>query len=139
VTGVGGFATTSDPEFAVVLKNLMNHGKDSIYLGISDDQRVSKEKLFEIASKRFSFVDLGHSFRCTELEAALGLGQLEQREAIIRARRENAAYFRERLESLKDRIRFLLFLQTESTCSCFFRLRSAIAPSAGSSTTSKNI
>lgn len=104
VTGVGGFATANDPELAVVLKSLMNHGRDSIYLSISDDQRVSKEKLFEIASKRFSFVHLGHSFRCTELEAAIGLGQLEQREAIIKARRENAAYFRERLEPLKDRI-----------------------------------
>ena len=104
VTGVGGFATTNDPELAVALKSLMNHGRDSVYLSISDDQGVSKDKLFEIASKRFSFVHLGHSFRCTELEAAIGLGQLEQREAIIKARRVNAAYFMERLEPLKDRI-----------------------------------
>jgi dTDP-4-amino-4,6-dideoxygalactose transaminase len=104
VTGVGGFATTNDPELAVVLKSLMNHGRDSIYLSMSDDEGVSRERLHEIASKRFSFVRLGHSFRCTELEAAIGLGQLEQREAIIKARRDNAAYFRERLEPLKDRL-----------------------------------
>ncbi len=104
VTGVGGFATANDPELAVMLKSLMNHGRDSIYLSISDDQGVSKEKLFEIASKRFSFVHLGHSFRCTELEAAIGLGQLEQKEVIIKARRENAAYFMEQLEPLKDHI-----------------------------------
>jgi dTDP-4-amino-4,6-dideoxygalactose transaminase len=104
VTGVGGFATTNDPELAVMLKSLMNHGRDSIYLSISDDQGVSKEKLFEIASKRFSFVHLGHSFRCTELEAAIGLGQLEQREAIIKTRKENAAYLVERLKLLADHL-----------------------------------
>lgn len=104
VTGVGGFATTNDPELAVMLKSLMNHGRDSIYLSISDDQDVGREKLFEIVSKRFSFVHVGHSFRCTELEAAIGLGQLEQREAIIRARRQNAAYYRERLEHLQEQI-----------------------------------
>jgi perosamine synthetase len=104
VTGVGGFAISNDPELAVMLKSLMNHGRDSIYLSSSDDHEVSKEKLFEIVSKRFSFVHLGHSFRCTELEAAIGLGQLEQKDEIVKARAENAAYFKERLEPLKDRI-----------------------------------
>jgi perosamine synthetase len=104
VTGVGGFVTTNDPELAVVLKSLMNHGRDSIYLSMSDDEGVSRERLHEIASRRFSFVRLGHSFRCTELEAAIGLGQLEQREEIIKARRNNAAYLMERLEPLKDRL-----------------------------------
>ena len=102
VTGVGGFATTNDPELAVTLKSLMNHGRDSIYLTISDDEGVGRERLFEIAAKRFSFVHVGHSFRCTELEAAIGLGQLEQREHIIRTRKENAAYFIDRLAPLGD-------------------------------------
>ena len=102
VTGVGGFATTNDPELAVMLKSLMNHGRDSIYLTISDDEGVDREKLFEIAAKRFSFVHVGHSFRCTELEAAIGLGQLEQRDSIIRTRRANAAAFIERLRPLED-------------------------------------
>ena len=104
VTGVGGLATTNDPELAVMLKSLINHGRDSIYLKISDDQGVGKEKLFEIAAKRFSFVRLGHSFRCTELEAAIGLGQLEQREKIIRARKENAEFFIKKFEPLKDHL-----------------------------------
>ena len=102
VTGVGGFATTNDPELAVLLKSLMNHGRDSIYLSITDDQGVSRERLFEIAAKRFSFVHVGHSFRCTELEAAIGLGQLEQREHIVRTRKANAAYFIERLKPVED-------------------------------------
>ena len=104
VTGVGGFTTTNDGELAVMVKSLMNHGRDAIYLAITDDQNVSPGKLFEIAARRFSFVHLGHSSRCTELEAAIGLAQLEQRDEIIRARRDNARYFTEQLSSVEDRI-----------------------------------
>lgn len=104
VTGVGGFATTNDPDLAIDLKSLMNHGRDSIYLSISDDEGVSRDRLFEIAAKRFSFVHLGHSFRCTELEAAIGLGQLEQWESIVRARKGNAKHLLDRLQPLEDRL-----------------------------------
>lgn len=79
-TGVGGLCTTNDPELIVMLKSLMNHGRDSIYIRIDDDKTVKGEKLFQIADSRFSFVRLGHSFRCTEMEAALGIAQIEERE-----------------------------------------------------------
>ena len=38
VTGVGGLATTSDPDLAVTMRSLMNHGRDSIYISCSDDE-----------------------------------------------------------------------------------------------------
>ena len=75
-TGVGGLCTTSSPELITMLKSLMNHGRDSIYIRIDDDRNPDHD-IFEIADRRFSFVRLGHSFRCTELEAALGVAQLE--------------------------------------------------------------
>ena len=49
--------------------------------------------LEEIIEKRFSFIHSGHSFRCTELEAAIGVGQLARAEEIIARRRKIAAYF----------------------------------------------
>ncbi len=104
VTGVGGFATTSNPKLAVMLRSLANHGRDSIYLSMSDDQGVTRKKLREISAKRFSFVRLGHSFRATELEAAIGLGQLEGHRQIIRARKENADYFTSRLKPLQEHL-----------------------------------
>ncbi len=102
VTGVGGFATTSDPELAVSLRSLFNHGRDSIYIQIDDDKDARGAKLHEIASKRFSFVSMGHSFRCTEFEAAIGLAQLEEKEGIIKARRGNAATLTQGLADLSD-------------------------------------
>jgi perosamine synthetase len=100
VTGVGGFATTNDDEMAVHLKSLMNHGRDSIYLNIDDDENCDREKLFQIAARRFNFVSLGHSFRCTELEAAIGLAQLEAKDAIVARRRAVAAAYCEKLAGL---------------------------------------
>ena len=104
VSGVGGLAATNDPELAILLKSLMNHGRDSIYLSIDDDEGVDQEKLFEIVSKRFSFVHVGHSFRATEMEAAIGLAQLEGKEEIIQKRKENAQFLITHLKTLEKDI-----------------------------------
>ncbi|MCB0162656.1 MAG: aminotransferase class I/II-fold pyridoxal phosphate-dependent enzyme [Anaerolineae bacterium] len=100
VTGVGGFNTTNDPELAVRMRSLMNHGRDSIYISIDDDKDKSDEELKMIVARRFSFVSVGHSFRVTEMEAALGLAQLEEWESMIAARRANARLLIQKLAHL---------------------------------------
>lgn len=102
VTGVGGLATTSDPKLAVRLRSLMNHGRDSIYLNIDDDKGKTGEALHTVVAKRFHFISLGHSFRCTEFEAALGLAQLEEKTRIIKARKKTAERFNKGLADLSD-------------------------------------
>ncbi|MDE3257670.1 MAG: DegT/DnrJ/EryC1/StrS family aminotransferase [Gemmatimonadota bacterium] len=91
-TGVGGLNTTDNPEYAEKLRSLINHGRDSTYLNIDDDDRKSPEELRRIVARRFSFVSLGYSFRLTEMEAALGLAQLEVGTEMIARRRTNAAW-----------------------------------------------
>ena len=103
-TGVGGLNTTNSPEYAVKIRSLMNHGRDSIYLNIDDDDGKSPEELSMIVSRRFSFVSMGHSFRVTEIEAALGLAQLENWEEMIQSRRRNAEYLRSVLLQYSDRL-----------------------------------
>lgn len=98
VTGVGGVALTNDPEYAIIMKSMMNHGRDSIYLNIDDDSRLTtKEETFSMADQRFSFVRMGHSFRLTELEGALGCAELENWEENLKARLANAHYVIEHL------------------------------------------
>lgn len=104
VTGVGGLNTTNDPDYAVILRSLMNHGRDSIYISIDDDEDKSAEEMRLIIARRFRFVHLGHSFRCTEMEAALGLGQLDGWEAMIARRRSNAAFLSRSLSRFEDRL-----------------------------------
>ncbi len=91
-TGVGGFACTNIPQYAEILKSLANHGRDGIYLRIDDDKNLDKDSLFQVVARRFRFLRLGYSFRATELEAALGLGQLERKDEILAVRRRNADY-----------------------------------------------
>lgn len=104
VAGIGGLATTSDPKLAVLMRSLMNHGRDNIYISIDDDNQATGRRLEIIAAKRFSFVHLGHNFRVTELEAAIGLAQLEDREAIIARRRRIAEDYLKGLADLEDHI-----------------------------------
>lgn len=104
VTGVGGLATTSDEALAVRLKSLMNHGRDSIYLHIDDAKGKTGAALHAVVAKRFRFVSLGHSFRATEFEAAMGLAQLEERAKIIKRRLALAARLTRGLKGLEDRL-----------------------------------
>lgn len=104
VTGVGGLATTNDPDLQVRLRSLMNHGRDSIYLSIDDDKDAVGDRLHEIVSKRFQFVSVGHSYRATELEAALGLAQLEEKDGIVAARTGMARRLSAGLKEFEDRL-----------------------------------
>lgn len=104
VTGVGGFATTNDDELATMLRSWMNHGRDPGYTMIDDDKNKRGDELRGIVNRRFRFVRLGHSFRATELEAAIGLGQLEQAHAFLDRRRAIARRYTEGLADLSDRL-----------------------------------
>ena len=99
-TGVGGLCTTSDPDLLVILKSLVNHGRDSIYIRMDDD--LQSEDVFEMANRRFNFVRMGHSFRATELEAALGLAELERYEQSIHRRQELAGRLSAGLSNLES-------------------------------------
>ncbi len=104
-TGVGGLATTNDPELATVMKSLINHGRDGIYLSIDDDDNTEDPAaLFQVVARRFNFTDVGYSYRATELEAALGLAQLQNWREMIAARQRNAAALTAGLGSLSGRL-----------------------------------
>lgn len=84
VTGVGGLATTNNPKLAEIIRSLIFHGRNSIYLSIDDDNTSNAKTLQKMVEKRFEFNRIGYSFRLTELEAALGLAELDRKNSIIR-------------------------------------------------------
>jgi dTDP-4-amino-4,6-dideoxygalactose transaminase len=103
-TGVGGIATTNNPDYAAKMRSLVNHGRDGIYISIDDDDTSDTEALKEIVSRRFNFTSIGYSYRITELEAALALAQLETWQANITKRQLNATYLFGGLAKFSDRL-----------------------------------
>ncbi len=102
VTGVGGLTVTNDRELGTLMMSLMNHGRDNIYLSIDDDDDTGDAaRLRQVVARRFSFIHVGYSYRATEMEAALGLGELVRHEEIIQRRQDNAAYLSHRLAELE--------------------------------------
>lgn len=101
-TGVGGFAVTDDNDLVVLIKSLFNHGRDGIYLHMDDDDKATGAKLKMIVERRFNFINIGYSYRATELEAALGMAQLKLSSLMMKKRKENAAYLTKHLWQYSD-------------------------------------
>lgn len=92
VTGVGGMAITNDKKLADLIRSLIFHGRDNRYLKLEDDDDLKGQKLKEIIDARFRFIYPGYSARSTEIEAALGLVELENYSEMLIRRRHNAFY-----------------------------------------------
>lgn len=85
--GVGGMSVTSRPEYASKMRSLVNHGLDIGELYV--DENFSPRPA---TGRSFRFTHPGHSYRITELEAALALAQLEDRRHILGGRMRNARH-----------------------------------------------
>ena len=104
VTGVGGFATTNDPDLAVIIKSLFNHGRDGSYTTLEDTLEAQRKprQLRAVVSRRFNFIYQGYSSRATELEGAIGLAQIERWKEIIGGHQKNAAYLTNKLKAFSE-------------------------------------
>src|SRR3990167_283942 len=92
VTGVGGFILTNDKKLATTMRSMLFHGRDESYLTIDDKPKH--------IWKRFHFPRHGYSDRMTELEAALGLGGLDNWQEMIEKRQLNASILSWELDDL---------------------------------------
>ena len=81
-TGEGGMVITNNPEYARRSRDLRN--------------------LCFKPERRFLHSELGHQFRLTNIQAALGVGQVKRIEAIVQRKRDIAAAYHERLKSLQQ-------------------------------------
>lgn len=97
VTGVGGISTTNDKRLAAKMRSLVNHGLQLEYLNPDDNFSPRPTP-----GRRFKFDTIGHSFRITELEAAIGLAQLEVCAWNIAMRQRNARHLQAGIDLLND-------------------------------------
>lgn len=109
-TGEGGMITAKKEEDAEILRSLRSHGRacvcNTCTLNTKSGycaKRFSGEGGEDI---RFTFPRIGYSCKMNELEAAIGLGNLEDYDAIVARRHENLMYVLERFD------RFAPYLET---------------------------
>lgn len=69
-TGIGGFVVGDSLRLEKIVRSFIFHGRSSAYLSIDNQQKKA-------IKKRFQFDRIGSHFRLTELEAAIGLSQLQ--------------------------------------------------------------
>ncbi|MCR3751216.1 DegT/DnrJ/EryC1/StrS family aminotransferase [Lentzea californiensis] len=86
-TGEGGMVTTDDPDWALRLKRLREHG-----MSVSAaDRHNGGSAVIE------QYLETAFNYRMTDIQAAVGLVQLSKLDAIIARRRELAARYHELL------------------------------------------
>ena len=89
-TGDGGMISTSNHEYASRLKLLRQHG-----MSVNDRVRHdSKSVIFE------DHLELGYNYRMTDIQAAVGIKQLEKLDFIINERRKIASFYLEKLKNV---------------------------------------
>lgn len=80
-TGEGGMCLTNDEELAQKMQWLRNQAMDT--------------------HKRYWYTDIGYNYRMTNIEAAIGVAQMEKIEEIIARKRNNAEVYSELLRNVE--------------------------------------
>lgn len=97
----GGIVVTNNPEFAEILRSLRSHGRacmcEQCVLNTTSGYCV---KRFPEDGKdiRFIFERIGYSSKMNELEAAVGIGNIDEYHKILEKRRTNLLYMMERFK-----------------------------------------
>jgi len=101
-TGEGGIITTNSQEHAEVLRSLRSHGRackcKQCTLNTASGYCPKRFKGKDGGDIRFVFERIGYSCKMNEMEAAIGLGSMENYSEIVRKRRQNLLYVLERFE-----------------------------------------
>jgi CDP-6-deoxy-D-xylo-4-hexulose-3-dehydrase len=118
----GGVILTDDHEIACLARSLRSHG----WTRDQDAGSVIFESRPEDIAEGYRFILPGYNVRGTELQAAVGLEQLEKFDGFLALRRRNAEHFRERFGSDE---RFIL--QRETGESSWFSFTMIVRPGSG--------
>ncbi len=91
-SGEGGMAVTNDPALAKHMRLLRSHGISST---VADMQPRPVQEIWN-----YQQIDLGFNYRMTDLQAALGLSQIQRLDLFVKQRHEIAKRYDQLLSSL---------------------------------------
>ena len=98
----GGIVTTDNSDYAEILRSLRSHGRackcESCVLNTASSYCEKRFKHGDNADIRFIFERIGFSTKMNELEAAIGIGNLDEYHDILNRRRDNLYYLMDELK-----------------------------------------
>jgi CDP-6-deoxy-D-xylo-4-hexulose-3-dehydrase len=105
--GEGGAVFTDDDLLRRAMESIRDWGRDC-YCAPGRDNTCGKRFKWQLGDMpagydhKYTYSHLGYNLKITDMQAAVGLAQLERLEGFIESRRQNYEYLRARLAPLSD-------------------------------------
>jgi CDP-6-deoxy-D-xylo-4-hexulose-3-dehydrase len=107
--GEGGAVFTDDDDLRRAIESIRDWGRDC-YCAPGRDNTCGKRFKWQLGElpagydHKYTYSHLGYNLKITDMQAALGLAQLERLDGFIQSRKENFLRLKERLAPLNDRL-----------------------------------
>ena len=107
--GEGGAVYTNDPLLNRIARSMRDWGRDCVCPPGRDNlcgHRFDGQfgELPKGYDHKYVYSHFGYNLKATDMQAAVGVAQLQKFPEFVRRRRENYAYFRKKLEDLQDHL-----------------------------------
>ena len=105
--GEGGAVFTNNHELKQIAESFRDWGRDC-YCPPGKDNTCSKRFGWQLGDlpfgydHKYTYSHLGYNLKITDMQAACALAQLEKASAFIQARKDNFAFFKDRLKSCEE-------------------------------------
>lgn len=100
----GGMVLTDNPEFAEIIRTMRSQGVMRNSTNKEFEQRYYSNPKYKDIQKAFLFSNIGFNLRPTQLNGGFGLAQLRKFPGMLKARRDNAAYFAKEIRALSPHL-----------------------------------
>jgi CDP-4-dehydro-6-deoxyglucose reductase, E1 len=107
--GEGGAVFTDDDLLRRAMESIRDWGRDC-YCAPGRDNTCGKRFKWQFGDlpkgydHKYTYSHVGYNLKITDMQAALGLAQLDRLEGFIEARRNNFRHLRSRLEQIEDKL-----------------------------------
>lgn len=105
--GEGGCVVTGDPELDAIVKSFRDWGRDCLCEPGQDNRcgRRFRQQWGQLPygyDHKYVYSHIGYNLKVTDMQAAIGMAQLEKLPYFIEARKKNFAFISEELRPLKE-------------------------------------
>lgn len=107
--GEGGAVFTSNPDLRRIVESFRDWGRDC-YCAPGAENTCGKRFGWQLGAlplgydHKYTYSHAGYNLKITDMQAAVGLAQLERLDVFVEARRVNFKYLRDRLRSIEEHV-----------------------------------